>query len=110
MSNLGENLKALRLNKQWSQNRLSKESKVSRVVIANLETGRGNPTRLTISKLCTALGATPEQLYGDDVPKFENNLSVEGENLRAVKDEIKEVQREMLRGFARLEALIGLKK
>ena len=45
-----------RLKKKLTQEELAKKAGVSRVVIARLEGGNGNPTMATVNRIASALG------------------------------------------------------
>lgn len=58
------NIKNLRLQKGWSQERLAKESGIPRSTIAALETRKMLPTKLVVlQKLAKALEVTIDELY-----------------------------------------------
>ena len=61
------NLKTIRLKKEYSINKLSGLSGVSRAYITQLETNQyNNPTLDIILKLCKGLGVTPNDLIKDE--------------------------------------------
>jgi transcriptional regulator with XRE-family HTH domain len=59
---VGENVRALRIAKGWTQEQLQDESGLSQQYISGLEKGRRNPTVLTLFELGQALGVAPADL------------------------------------------------
>ena len=59
---LGENLRKLRLKKNFSQGDLAKKLGVDRAYISNIENGRMNPTLSTLEKISKALGISSSEL------------------------------------------------
>lgn len=59
---LGENLKRIRTLKNITQSDIANSLGVSRAFICKIENGQNNPTLSTITKLCRAVGATPDEL------------------------------------------------
>lgn len=59
---LGRNLRMLRAEKQWSQERLSFEAELHRTYISDLERGARNPSITIVEKLANALNVTPGRL------------------------------------------------
>ena len=55
-SNLTANIKRLRLQKGFAQERLAYESKVDRTLISKIERGAANPTLGVLCKVSYALG------------------------------------------------------
>lgn len=55
---VGRNVKRLRLQKGWTQERLAELSGFSQQYISGLESGRRNPTVVTLYELAQALGAS----------------------------------------------------
>jgi transcriptional regulator with XRE-family HTH domain len=51
----GKNLQLKRIERGWTQKRLSEEAKVSDITISSIERGVANPSPLTMAKLATAL-------------------------------------------------------
>lgn len=64
---LGERVKELREEKQWSQPRLFQESGVSLTTISRLENGQHRPHDRTVRDLARALGVPAEELL--DLPR-----------------------------------------
>jgi len=61
---LGEEIKELRLERDWTQNELAKRSGVDRGALASIETGKAkNPTTANLLKLARAFNIRPEELY-----------------------------------------------
>jgi len=54
--NIGLQLKIARIEKEWTQEELSKKSKVSAATIIDIEKGNGNPKLKTVQKLIECLG------------------------------------------------------
>ncbi len=59
---LGMKLKRLRLAKEWSQERLAKKARISRVYLGQLEAGAKSPTVRTLQRLARALGVKVTEL------------------------------------------------
>jgi transcriptional regulator with XRE-family HTH domain len=59
---LGQELRAARLERQWTQEQLSEAVHIGRVTISNMETGDVNPSVMTFVHLATALGLRPSAL------------------------------------------------
>lgn len=57
------NLKQLRLNAQFSQERLAEEMQVSQQAIAKWENGSSMPTADKFPKLAQVLGCTIDELF-----------------------------------------------
>lgn len=67
---LGENLKRIRTLKNITQSDIANSLGVSRAFICKIENGQNNPTLSTITKLCKAVGVTPDELLsGDKLPE-----------------------------------------
>lgn len=60
-----ENLKAIRIEKGYTQARLSELADLSPSIIGDIETGRRNPTLTTIEKIALALNVPVQQLFYD---------------------------------------------
>ena len=58
----GEKLREMRINTGWSQQKLSKESKVSYGYIAELENGKKKPSFEVVEKLASAMEITISEL------------------------------------------------
>ena len=59
---LARNLRALRTQKGWSQEKLAEEAGLHRTYASGLERGARNPTITVVEKLAAALGVTPGRL------------------------------------------------
>ena len=59
---MAENVRRIRLEKGLSQEQFSAVSGFSQQYISGLETGRRNPTVVTLYELAKALGVTPMEL------------------------------------------------
>ena len=59
---LGENLKKLRIKKDFSQIELARMLSVDRSFVSNIENGKNNPTLSTITSLAQALGVSTDEL------------------------------------------------
>jgi len=60
---LGKNLKRLRIAADKSQETLAFDAEVDRTHIFQIERGVGNPSILTLANLCFALGITRSDLF-----------------------------------------------
>ncbi len=68
MRELGEKIKALRLQNQMTLTELSQKAKVSTGVLSQIERGLSAPTVTTLDKISTTLGVTMSELFSDDGP------------------------------------------
>jgi len=59
---LGRNLKRIRTGKNISQGDIARTLKVHKGYISNIESGKVNPTLVTIAKLAKAIGIPPHKL------------------------------------------------
>jgi transcriptional regulator with XRE-family HTH domain len=60
----GENVRAAREDKSWTQENLADRADVDQTFISGIERGTRNPTVITISKLAKALGVGAADLCG----------------------------------------------
>lgn len=58
-------LRAARVARGWSQQRLADEAGVNRDSISRMETGQSGAYPLTVGKLAAALGVEPAELAGE---------------------------------------------
>lgn len=61
----GEVLRRLRYERKLSQEQLAADSNLDRTFISHLETGRKQPTLLTIFRLADALGVAPSAIIAE---------------------------------------------
>ena len=59
---VGTNVRALRLAKGWTQEQFAERSGFSQQYISGLESGRRNPTIVSLFELAQALDTTPDSL------------------------------------------------
>jgi transcriptional regulator with XRE-family HTH domain len=59
---VGGNVRALRLAKGWTQEQFAERSGFSPQYISGLESGRRNPTIVSLFELAQALGTSPDAL------------------------------------------------
>lgn len=59
---LGRNVKRLREQKGWSQEKFAFEADIHRTYISDIERGARNPTVTIVGKLATSLGVTASEL------------------------------------------------
>lgn len=61
---MGYNIKAVREKKGWSQEKLAKESGVSRSIISGIESGRiKTTTTFTLLRIAEALGTKIDKIF-----------------------------------------------
>lgn len=60
----GENLKRIRVSKNWSQNKLASKSGVSQPLIDMYEKDKRTPSVYTAYDIAVALGVTVDELVG----------------------------------------------
>lgn len=64
---LGNRLRSLRLEKNYSQEKLAELTSLDRTYISGLERGKRNPSYLILRKLAEVLAVSPNQLfYGEN--------------------------------------------
>ncbi len=67
---LGENIRRLRLLREWSQEDLAAASDLHRTYISQVERGQRNPTLFVLVQISNALQVTPSELLrGVDAQK-----------------------------------------
>ena len=59
---VGENVRRIRPKKGWTQEQLADVSGLSQQYISGLESGRRNPTVVTLHEVAQALGISPVEL------------------------------------------------
>ena len=59
---VGQNVRALRLAKGWTQEQFAERSGFSQQYISGLEAGRRNPTVVSLFELAQPFGVTPADL------------------------------------------------
>ena len=59
---LGENIKRIRTEKGMSQGDLCRALELDRAYMSNVESGKKNPTLLTITNIAKALGVSVDEL------------------------------------------------
>jgi transcriptional regulator with XRE-family HTH domain len=64
---VGTNVRALRLAKGWTQEQFAERSGFSQQYISGLESGRRNPTVVSLFELAQALSVTPADLLRPDM-------------------------------------------
>lgn len=63
---IGERIKFIRINRHLSQKDLAKIAKVSQATVAQIETGRKDPSLNTLRKIATALDTHAATLLADN--------------------------------------------
>lgn len=71
----GEVLRRLRYERKLSQEQLAADSNLDRTFISHLETGRKQPTLLTIFRLADALALSPSAMIEKVEKRVEHNSS-----------------------------------
>ena len=61
---VGRNIRRIRREKGWSQEKLAFESDVHRTYISGVERGARNPTVLVLGRIADALGVSLAALFG----------------------------------------------
>ena len=61
---LAANLKRLRADKGWSQEKFAFEANIHRTYVSDLERGARNPTITVVEKLAVPLGVSASDLLG----------------------------------------------
>jgi len=62
LERLGRNVRRLRNEKGWSQERLAFEAEVHRTYVSDIERAKRNPTATMLEKLAKPLGVAPGRL------------------------------------------------
>jgi transcriptional regulator with XRE-family HTH domain len=62
---LGRNVRRLREQKGWSQEKFAFESDIHRTYVSDIERGARNPTITIVEKLATSLGVTASELLNE---------------------------------------------
>ena len=68
LSQLGRRVAYLRKSKKISQLELAIDSDISKSYLSDLECGRRNPSVMVLSRICSALEITLEELFRGIVP------------------------------------------
>lgn len=73
---LGERVRQLREEKNWSLTELAERAGISRSYLSQIEQGESTPTQAKIVQLANALGALPSELIGEepDLSKIPSSL------------------------------------
>jgi transcriptional regulator with XRE-family HTH domain len=66
MSEVGENVKKYRKEKNLSQNALAKKAGIAQSALSAIESNVKNPSSVTVELLAHALGCTTAELLGED--------------------------------------------
>ena len=62
---LARNLRRLREQKGWSQEKFAFEANIHRTYVSDIERGARNPTIVVVEKLAAPLGVTAAELLAD---------------------------------------------
>jgi len=76
MSNIGERIKQLRLEKGWTQEVLAKLLGVSRLAVARWETGERRPRRKYIDRLAELFEVSVEELLGVEAKEEKKGFKI----------------------------------
>ena len=82
---LFENIKALRVEKDWTQGDLAKFAGVSIETIKRYENGKTNPTNDNLSKIANALGVEIRNLYDGASPSVSKKCLLVSPTLKKQK-------------------------
>ena len=93
---LFENIKALRVEKDWTQGDLAKFAGVSIETIKRYENGKTNPTNDNLSKIANALGVEMKNLYDGASPSVslsqKNNMSLSAKKVSPSLSNLKKTE------------------
>ena len=93
---LFENIKALRVEKDWTQGDLAKFAGVSIETIKRYENGKTNPTNDNLSKIANALGVEMKNLYDGASPSAslsqKNNMSLSAKKVSPSLSNLKKTE------------------
>lgn len=84
---LGKNVRAYRIYKNLSQEKLAELARLSPLTISKIETGQEWPSSLTLASLCAAMDVRPSRLFIDD----EDDLMPKGYAVETLSDAFKEI-------------------
>lgn len=97
---LFENIKALRVEKDWTQGDLAKFAGVSIETIKRYENGKTNPTNDNLSKIANALGVEIKNLYDGASPSVslsqKNNMSLSVKKVSPSLSNLKETEADQI--------------
>ena len=97
---LFENIKALRVEKDWTQGDLAKFAGVSIETIKRYENGKTNPTNDNLSKIANALGVEMKNLYDGASPSVslsqKNNMSLSVKKVSPSLSNLKETEADQI--------------
>ena len=68
MSRVGENIKRIRGEKNFSQNALAKKAGIAQSALSAIESSVKNPSSVTVELIAHALDCTAAELLGEDPP------------------------------------------
>lgn len=83
-----ENLKAIRKAKGMTQTELAVQADVSSGMIGDIESGRRNPTLITIEKIALALDVPVQQLFHDSLADYPDSALDSKEELKQLIHEL----------------------
>jgi transcriptional regulator with XRE-family HTH domain len=69
----GRNVRAVRKEKDWTQEHLAFEAGVKRAYLSEIESGKRNPTLDVVEKIAKALGVSPANLIDEEFEKERPN-------------------------------------
>jgi transcriptional regulator with XRE-family HTH domain len=85
---LGDKIKRLRQDKNWSQDQLAQKIEVSRRFIGAYETGKSMPSAATLQKLAEVFGVSVDYLLSDEQTKNLAAVSITDQTLLEYFEEI----------------------
>lgn len=75
MNEIGKRIAELRKEHGMSQEQLSEETGIHRVLIGKYETGKNEPSAQSLKKMADALGVSTDLILGRTTPEVENALA-----------------------------------
>lgn len=95
MSNIGQKIKELRLQRGWSQEKLAEKIGIGQQYISKYESGKLSPSFKTLSKIADVLGVSVDFLRTKEKVDL-SNVNVQDKNLRELLNEVNDLNEEDL--------------
>jgi len=106
---LGENIRRLRRDKQWTQSDLADKSGIRLGQVSKLERNEADPKLDTLRKLINALECTPNELLNDvNESSLDSRLEMVLERVQKLPEEKKEAILMVIDNYCIAEAMQGL--
>jgi len=90
MPTLGERIRKIRREKDWSQTELAERAYIHRKMVCRYETGVSTPSAESLRKIAAALGVTTDFLLTDPVERLPG-VKIDDDELLGYMEEIKKM-------------------